>query len=547
MAKGPNRAVGFVVLMAMAPALRSQSPATGARTAAYHSAIDDSDQPYALYLPKTFDPDRQYPLVISLHEEESNHLVNLRRVFGVAGRYGETSLQALNTLPALRDVDFIVACPLARGSMGYRGIAEQDVYDVLADVKRRYPVDENRIYLTGTSMGGGGALWLALTRPDVWAAVALVSPAVIPGSDELAANALNVPLRIFHGDQDPVAPVEASRNWQRTLLGLGAQVDYIEYPGVRHNAWDPAYRNGVIFDWFSKFQRNQSPDHVRFATRSYRYNGAWWLRIDGLTPGVLASIDAVRTGTAVRIQTQNIDAFTISAEPGRAPFATATIDGAAVRIRPARTITFTKTTRWAAAGYAPAGKRPGAEGPIAEAAGGRHIYVYGSSGARTADELSVRRKIAETAAAWSSLRARVNLKPRVKADSEITPEDIDTADLILFGTRETNSLVARLAPTLPLALNAGAADYGLLFIAPTARHYALVSSGLPWWTGADEANRGGYQFAPEQYRLLGTFGDYILFKGSLANVLAEGRFDKNWKIPAEAAAKLAATGTVTLR
>jgi hypothetical protein len=165
----------------------------------------------------------------------------------------------------------------------------------------------------------------------------------------------------------------------------------------------------------------------------------------------------------------------------------------------------------------------------------------------TADELSVRRKIAETAAAWSSLRARVNLKPRVKADSEISPEDIDTADQILFGTRETNSLIARFAPTLPLALNAGAADYGLLFIAPTGKHYALVSSGLPWWTGADEANRGGYQYAPEQYRLLGTFGDYILFKGSLANVLAEGRFDKNWKIPAEAAAKLAATGTVTLR
>jgi putative esterase len=450
-------------------------------------------------------------------------------------------------LPALRDVDFIVACPLARGSMGYRGIAEQDVYDVLAEVKRRYPVDEDRVYLTGASMGGGGALWLALTRPDVWAAVALVSPAVIPGSDELAANALNVPLRIFHGDQDPVTPVEASRNWQRTLLGLGAQVDYVEYPGVRHNAWDPAYRNGAIFDWFGKFQRNQSPDHVRFATRSYRYNRAWWLRIDGLTPGILASIDAVRTGTAIRIQTRNIDAFTISAEPGRAPVATVTIDGAAVRIRPARTVTFTKTTGWAAAAYTPAGKRPGAEGPIAEAAAGRHIYVYGSIGVRTADELSVRRKIAETASAWSSLRARVNLKPRVKADSEISPEDIDTADLILFGTRETNSVIARLAPTLPLALNAGAADYGLLFIAPAGKHYALVSSGLPWWTGADEADRGGYQYAPEPYRLLGTFGEYILFKGSLANVLAEGRFDNNWKLPAEAAAKIAATGTVTLR
>ena len=78
-------------------------------------------------------------------------------------------------------------------------------------------------------------------------------------------------------------------------------------------------------------------------------------------------------------------------------------------------------------------------------------------------------------------------------------------------------------------------------------NYALVSSGLPWWTGADDAHRGGDPFAPPQARLLGTFGDFILFKGSLANVVAEGRFDANWKIPADLASRMSATGTVTIR
>ena len=73
-----------------------------------------------------------------------------------------------------------------------------------------------------------------------------------------------------------------------------------------------------------------------------------------------------------------------------------------------------------------------------------------------------------------------------------------------------------------------------------------MSSGLPWWTGADDAHRGGDPFAPAQYRLLATFGDYILFKGSLAHVVAEGRFDRNWKLPADAAAKMSGTGTVTI-
>src|SRR5262249_14353500 len=98
---------------------------------------------------------------------------------------------------------------------------------------------------------------------------------------------------------------------------------------------------------------------------------------------------------------------------------------------------------------------------------------------------------------------------------------------------------------LPLALLPGAADYGLVFIAPIGSHYALVNSGLPWWTGADEARRGGDPFLPEQYRLLTTFGDYILFKGSLANVIAQARFDRNGKLPPDAPARMLATGTIT--
>ena len=192
------------------------------------------------------------------------------------------------------------------------------------------------------------------------------------------------------------------------------------------------------------------------------------------------------------------------------------------------------------------GKRQGAEGPIVEAVRGRQIYVYGSGGAGTADELEARRRLAQTAAAWTSPRSRLSLAVTVKADSAVTAEDLESADVVLLGTRETNALIARFAPQLPLALNAGAADYGLLFIAPVGKHYALVSSGLPWWTGADEAKRGGPALAPEQYRLLSTFGDYILFKGSLANVVAEGRFDSNWKVPAAESAKMLATGTVTI-
>ena len=294
---------------------------TGPQLSTFHSDVDDSNQPYALYLPKSFDPGKKYPLVVSLHQEDSNHRLNLRSLFGAATRLGgEADTEDMRYFPPVRDVDFIIACPYARGTMGYQGIAEKDVYDMLADVKRRFPVDEDRIYLTGISMGGAGALWLALTRPDVWAAVAPVSP--LPGgvAEELAPNGLQLPIRLFHGDQDPVASVETSRRWQRKLQDSGVTADYLEFPGVRHNAWDLAYRNGAIFDWFAKFRRNPFPDRVRFVTRSYRYSSAYWVRIDGLTPGMAASIDAEWTANGeFHIQTQNIEGFTITVAPAHLP------------------------------------------------------------------------------------------------------------------------------------------------------------------------------------------------------------------------------------
>jgi hypothetical protein len=139
------------------------------------------------------------------------------------------------------------------------------------------------------------------------------------------------------------------------------------------------------------------------------------------------------------------------------------------------------------------------------------------------------------------------LSLRVASDKEVSEADLRSANLVLFGARETNTLIARFAPTLPMELNPGAADYGLLFVAPAGERYVLISSGLPWWTGADQVKRPGFRFIGAPFRLLLSFSDFMLFKGSLENVVAEGRFDRNWKLAAADAAKIQATGAVQIR
>lgn len=535
------------LIVAGAGLLFGQSAIPGPQMVEFPSQVDDSQQPYALYVPPNLDPGWKYPLVVALHAEDVSPQIGLMWTFGQLNRRQDGSLASLRVFRP-RDEAFLVASPLARGTMGYQGIPEQDVYDVIADVKRRFPVDEDRIYLTGVSMGGSGALRLALTHPDVWAAVAPVCPGPEPALEKLAGNALDLPVRLFHGEQDPLVPVQSSRDWQRRFMDQGVAAEYLEFAAVRHNAWEDAYRDGALFEWFSRFRRDRFPQHVHYTTESYRYSSAYWVRIDGLTPGIPATLDARQTGpNAVTVETHDLDGFTLTMNHS---LAEVNIDGSAIplRPRPVSMVSFRKQGgRWVRGSLPAEGKTAGSEGPIGEAIAGRHLYVYGTAGDPPHDELELRRKMAESAANWSTPRDRLQLDLKVKPDVAVTGEDLADNNLVLFGTRETNTLIARFADHFPLELGAGAADYGLLFIAPIGKHYALVDSGLPWWTGADEARRPVDHFQPKIISDLDTLGDYIVFKGSLAHVVGEGRFDRSWKVPADAAEKMKATGAISVR
>ena len=535
----------------------AQGPGPGPQVTTFLSTVDDSDQPYGLYLPRNFDASRTYPLVVSLHGAYSNHRLNLRRVFGKNNLPGESDAEASRYFPPLRDVEFIVATPYSRGTLGYQDIGERDVYDVLADVKTRFKIDDDRIYLTGLSMGGGGSLWLALTRPDVWAAVAAVCPAPPPATEEFAGNALNLPVHLFQGQLHPVVPVVSVRQWHRRLLDLDTRVEYVEYPAVRHNAWDQAYKGGAIFDWFSPLRRNRYPVRVRFSSGQYKYNSAYWVRIDGLTPGVVAGIDARFTApNRISVATSgSLRGFTI-APAGHAMFAAGkpvavTIDGVVSRVAKGP-LSFSRESgakpwRNRIFAHPPGWKRPGAEGPAIEVISGRHAYIYGTAGSPGEEELQRRRETAELAAEWSRPNRKLLLTHAVLADAEVKDADLSGGSAILFGTRRTNTWIAKLGDSPAIELNPGAADYGLVLVTPAGTRTVLINSGLPFWTGWQRVKRPGLSFLNGPQAVLRSLGDFILFKGSLEDVIAEGRLGANWKVPQDAAARMLATGAVTIR
>lgn len=116
-------------------------------------------------------------------------------------------------------------------------------------------IDPARIYATGLSMGGFGAIDLVCRQPDRFAGLL----AVCGGGDPQAMAALvGVPVALWHGAADPVVPVTRSRELAQALRTFGAPVVYRELPGVQHDAWRHAYGDDGGLGWlFAQDQRQQ--------------------------------------------------------------------------------------------------------------------------------------------------------------------------------------------------------------------------------------------------------------------------------------------------
>lgn len=119
--------------------------------------------------------------------------------------------------------------------------------ELLDKVIKTYPVDVNRIYIMGLSMGGMGTFDMVCRFPDLFAAAIPICGGIHP--DRFNFTTSETAFRIFHGDADPVVPVRFSREAYLKLYYEGANVAYIEFPGVNHDSWNPAFNRPDFMSW----------------------------------------------------------------------------------------------------------------------------------------------------------------------------------------------------------------------------------------------------------------------------------------------------------
>ena len=126
----------------------------------------------------------------------------------------------------------------------------ESLFDFIEQIKASYDIDEDRIYLTGLSMGGFGTWTAAMAKPDEFAAIA----PVCGGGMVWNAGVLTMPVWVFHGTLDGAVKVQNSDDMVEKLQSLGREVKYTRLEGVYHNVWDHAY-NEELLNWLLSKKR----------------------------------------------------------------------------------------------------------------------------------------------------------------------------------------------------------------------------------------------------------------------------------------------------
>jgi predicted peptidase len=123
------------------------------------------------------------------------------------------------------------------------------VIELIEKVSKEYAVDQNRIYITGVSMGGFGTWDLMARFPDKFAAAV---PICGGGDGRTAEKIKHIPVWAFHGAKDDVVSPKRSRSMIKSLQSAGGLPGYTEYPDVQHNSWVYAYQEPHLLPWLFK-------------------------------------------------------------------------------------------------------------------------------------------------------------------------------------------------------------------------------------------------------------------------------------------------------
>lgn len=203
---------------------------------------------YYLYAPENLDSSSPAPMIVVLHGSGDSGLMPVKRWRDLAKSEG-----------------IIIAGPNAWDRQAWR-IPEDGpefIYEMIESLKKKHPIDPQRIYLFGHSGGAIVALYLGLMESEYFAATA-VHAGAIRRQDAyfIDKTKRKIPFSLFVGTQDPLFPVRDLRETRDMLTSRGFSVELTEIKGHDHDYGARSTEiNKMIWTFFQKHRLDDAPRH----------------------------------------------------------------------------------------------------------------------------------------------------------------------------------------------------------------------------------------------------------------------------------------------
>ncbi len=541
----------------------------------YYSRIDGSAQPFMFTMPVGFKPDDNKKLRLYIFcRGRTDSSLELAFINSPA------TPNSWNSRPFEPGADRFILQPFGRYCNANRFAGEVDVLESIDAVKKEYNIDDNRIVLTGFSMGGASGWQFATHDSDLWAATSagagftevrqFLNLRADPvwyelklwhmyDSIDYAVNLFNVPMIAYAGEID--GQKQASDAMLTAMDAEGVRLERIIGPKTGH-AYEPGARKELMarLDELARIGRDPSPRQIRFTTWTLRYNHMFWVVLDGLEEHWARARADARVDDRdhlITVKTANVTAMHLNFQPGLAPWAVATasklnIDGDAIPLPAVAAdkslnVALQKSGGHWQIGAPPADalrKKPGIQGPIDDAFVDSFIFVRPTG-----------QPLNDAVGKWTSSEADRAIKqwhgifrgePRVKNDTEITDADIASSNLVLFGDPSSNAVMKRVADRLGIHWTAQSVTAGTqtftadthvpVFIYPNplnSAHYVVVNSGF---TFHDHSNNDRQNSKLPDWAVVNTAEPGVPDAGVVhipAAIKAAGFFDEAWKVKNE--------------
>jgi hypothetical protein len=544
----------------------------------YRSNLDGSLQPYAVTLPADYGKDKtkRWRLDVVLHGRNDS----MTEVVFLHQHNGDKA--------AAKDLDHVVLEMYGRGNNAYRWAGEIDVGEAIENftgmeviLGRGELLDPARRVLRGFSMGGAGTWHLGLHYPDRWSVIGpgagftttkgYVNDLKLTPTQEAclhiydavdyAENAFDVPVVAYAGDKDK--QIQALRNIEAKLKTLGIPMPPpLIAPGLAHQM-PPEWQKKAQAEYakYANKERNLYPKKVRFVTWTLKYSGCYWVDILSMDKQYQqARVEAEQTDDGYTFKTTNVRALDVRLKEGadRGEVAV-TIDGRKVAGRPypnpispadLHVYLEKRGDRWYSVmpqkmltdRLRSLQKQPGLQGPIDDAFMSGFLCVVpspGKEGWHPATDAYTREALERFRREWSKyFRGDV----QIKKDEDVSPNDIATKHLILFGDPSSNTVIDQVLPGLPFqwtkdTITWQGKDYAaaghvpvLIYPSPlNTDHYVVLNSGHTFHAE---------DFVKSNAMLYPRLGDFALLKLTdpkkdplAVEVVKDGLFDDFWRWP----------------